>query len=394
MKKTLFLAALAAVSLVSCTKDQIVEIQQDEIKFNVVADNATKASAVYCANNTMTEFSVYAITDSKKKFIDGDLIEYEDGAWQNQTAVRYWPESGSLDFYAVVNGSLTFDATTPSATIENFQPETVVANQKDLLYAVAIGETKASAPVNMNFRHALSQIEFMAKNENSNLYVEIEEVKIGQVYTKGTYTLCNSSTATNFIDHTQGTNATLNRGGWTFDTGKSDYTVAVYPTSENLVTQTAAAVKSGQTVNLTCSVDASGSTRDFSKSLLLLPTVNTNNPNGLTKWTPKSGETAFDGTYIGVKCAFYNVSSGSATVNNIVAIQSSTWVYLPVDIKWEEGKKYIYTFVFTKDGNGGYTGGSENPQPALTPITYSVTVDDFEKGDNTNHNLNVIPSNN
>ena len=49
------------------------------------------------------------------------------------------------------------------------------------------------------------------------------------------------------------------------------------------------------------------------------------------------------------------------------------------------GKKYIYTFVFG-EGNGGYDGGADpddpspSEEPVLTPITYTVTVDDFQKG--------------
>jgi hypothetical protein len=63
----------------------------------------------------------------------------------------------------------------------------------------------------------------------------------------------------------------------------------------------------------------------------------------------------------------------------------SGWAVIPVSFDWEPGKKYIYTFVFG-EGNGGYEGG-EDPDsptpgvdPVLTPITYTVTVDDFQKG--------------
>ena len=52
---------------------------------------------------------------------------------------------------------------------------------------------------------------------------------------------------------------------------------------------------------------------------------------------------------------------------------------IPADFTWEQGKKYIYTFVFGK-GNGGYDPDPDPSDPAtpvLVPITFDITVDDF-----------------
>ena len=61
MKKIIF-TALAASALLSCSKDQVIELNRanDEIEFSIAADNQTKAAQVYCANNLMTEFTVYS----------------------------------------------------------------------------------------------------------------------------------------------------------------------------------------------------------------------------------------------------------------------------------------------------------------------------------------------
>ena len=398
MKKTLLIAALAVFTITSCSKDQVVEIPQDAIKFSVVTDNGTKAAAVYCQNNLMDEFQVFAQTNTGAGFItgDGDKIEYVDGAWQNQTAVRYWPESGSLDFYAIFNGTLIFapstDANAEVGVVKDFSPAEGVKEQKDLLYAVAKSQVKSGGAVEMNFRHALSQIEFRAQNLNPNLHVEIGKVKVGKVYEKGTYVLPNLSTEGPFVDHAQNSNETLNRGNWKFEDAKRDYEVNVYPT-ENLSGMTdfaAVYYNPSNSVNLTCSVDAEDGTRDFSKSMLLLPTVNNTDTDGLKAWEPTAGLADYNGTYLGVYCIFYNVASGTANASNIVYLNEG-WAYLPVDIKWEEGKKYIYTFKFTTDGNGGYGPDPDpvDPDPILTPITYTVTVDDFEKGANTEYELEV-----
>ena len=394
MKKTLLIAALAAFTMTSCSKDQVVETPQEAIKFSVVAANGTKASEVYCQNNLMDAFTVFAQTNTGAGFItgSGDQIVADNGAWKNATAMRYWPEAGSLNFYAIVNGELTFNpsivANAEVGVVNAFAPVESVADQKDLLYAVATEQAKNDGAVEMNFRHALSQIEFRAQNLNPYLHVEIGKVKVGKVYSKGTYVLPNVSTVTPFVDHTQKGNETLNRGNWKFEDAKTDYEVNVYPTENLSGMEDFAAVyyNTEKDVNLTCSVDAKNAARDFSKSMLLLPTVSTANPNGLIKWNPAETGDDFNGAYIGVYCIFYNVASGTANAGNIVYLEEG-WAYLPVDIKWEEGKKYIYTFKFTTDGNGGYEPDPDDPKQVLTPITYTVTVDDFEKGKDYNADL-------
>lgn len=57
----------------------------------------------------------------------------------------------------------------------------------------------------------------------------------------------------------------------------------------------------------------------------------------------------------------------------------SAKVAIPVSaITWEQGKKYIYTFIFGE--GGGYvppTEDDDEPEPVLVPISFTVTVDDF-----------------
>ena len=56
---------------------------------------------------------------------------------------------------------------------------------------------------------------------------------------------------------------------------------------------------------------------------------------------------------------------------------------IPVAFDWQQGKKYVYTLVFG-EGNGGYDPDPEpdpdpeDPDPVLVPITFEITVDDFE----------------
>ncbi len=63
------------------------------------------------------------------------------------------------------------------------------------------------------------------------------------------------------------------------------------------------------------------------------------------------------------------------------------WAIMPLGnltATWEPGKKYVYTFVFGS-GDGGYDGGDgtdpdpdTTPDPVLTKISYTCTIDDFD----------------
>ena len=62
MKKiVLIVPALLALAAVSCTKSEVLESNSGEIRFNVVANKATKADAIY-DNGNFDQFTVYAST--------------------------------------------------------------------------------------------------------------------------------------------------------------------------------------------------------------------------------------------------------------------------------------------------------------------------------------------
>lgn len=368
MKKIFILAAFAVAALASCQKNEVIDVKQNEIKFSVVTENQTKAEEVFCANKIMESFKVtgtYTKDATTSWYFKDDIINYVDSKWVNATNTRYWSADGTHTFYAIVNGTM-ITAETPAPPTVSFTPETTVADQKDLLYAVATGKTKVATLINLNFRHALSQIEFRAKNTNTNLYVEISGVKVGQTPGEGTFTYPADATDANFADHTQGTvaNPALNTGTWAVNTA-TDYTVTF---------DAIPVVGDNTPVDLTISTDANDNTRAFLRSMLLLPTPAT------TAWAPAVTAATYDGTYLAVKCKIYNVA-GNAVDTNTDAVLYDNWAVMPVSFTWDPGKKYIYTFVFG-DGNGGYTDDPNNPQPVLTPIDYTVTVDDFQLGYN------------
>lgn len=392
MKKfILAVPALLALAAVSCTKSEVLESNDGEIRFNVVANNATKAEAIYCNNNKPGEFTVYAESSDGKTYINGDVITSTDGGnnWVNTSGTRFWPNDLSLDFYAVVNGKIDWNVEaaegTAPASIVDFEVPTNVTAQKDLLYAVKTDQAKADGadkmdPVKLNFRHALSQIVFNAKNTNENLYVEVSGVSIVNVANKNTFTFPVANTDNNMEDgdHDGSFNNTINYedGSWgKWNTLTSGATV--YPVNFETVK-----VEGNNTlVDLT--TNATVKNEYNTNALLMLPQTS-------TAWNPETVPSpglvgnASNGSYFLVNCAIYNVSGDSFDP----AVDTPLWasqakhkqVAIPMTINWEQGKKYIYTFIFGE--GGGYIPDPDpnpdpDPDPVLIPVTFKVTVDDF-----------------
>lgn len=427
MKKIIY-GAMAAAALLACSKEQVIEQNRanDEIGFSVVAENQTKAEDVYASNHKMGAFTVaatYTKDGSTSWYFQNDNIAYENSAWVNTTATRYWSADGTHDFYAIVNGTMTLDAT-PAAPTVNFTPETTVASQKDLLYAVQDGQRKSDSPVTLNFRHALSQIQFKAKNTNPKLHVKISGVQVGNTPGVGTFTYPTTANGA---------------GQWTYDT-PTDYTVTFTAVDVDVDVD-----GDDTSVELTCT---------NANSMLLIPATTeawapergegttpptgegnvpdagidndggTEAPGGggdpgdegefgeggdpgndegpepsgpshaMRRYnTASAGASDVTGSYLAVKCQIYNVAGENGYAATDVCLYDG-WAVIPAAFSWEQGKKYIYTFVFG-EGDFGYNGGNgDTPTPdgekVLTTMNYDVDVDDFTLGAETDKNMTTL----
>ncbi len=377
MKKYYFLADGLLLMLGSCSQDDIVEanLGADEIRFAAVTNGSTRAAGIYNPTNMPASFQVSAMSQNKV-YISDDKIEKQENSWVNTTGTRYWPED-AVDFYAHVNAGGAFVLNSGAPTFNSFSVASDVGHQVDLLYAVKKGQTKSETPVTLNFRHALSQIVFKARNESENIFVQIQGVRVKNVKNSGTYTF---PTTTDPNLPTSGTADSKNRGSWVLADTKVDYNVTFSLTD----------VKGSKTnptvVNLT---DVLGTT------LMLMPqTTNAWNPE--TNPDPDGSTAASKATtdtYLLVDCVIYNVSGeGSDLPGDNVCLwgDGSNGSYttkelaIPVKFDWKEGHKYTYTLVFG-NGNGGYDpdpDDPDNPEPVLVPISFEVTVDEFLDGGN------------
>lgn len=372
--KKIFLGCMLAAGLASCSNDEPAMERQDasDITFGVTATTVSRAGSdgVYCNNNKPTEFKVYGEYtgngQTAVQYMDDDIVSTDGGAtYTNTTADRYWPQDGTLDFYAYNDASFN----TATKSYENFQVAGTVGAQTDLLYAVQKGQSKAATgtqpKVDLNFRHALSQIVFKAVNENPNLKVTITGVGVNNLYDTNTYSLAGitDNTQDNIEDHTGAGTQTTDRGAWNAFDASAAHTAAYSVTfDEQEVGSTAINLTEGNDAV----VDGSFDKASFSNAMLLLPQEQS--ALNLKEQQDTPGTASNGGSYFTVTCTITNLS-GDAEVQLY-----SGDIRIPADIKWQEGYKYVYTFKFGK-GNGGWD--PHDPKPVLVPIEFTVTVDDF-----------------
>ena len=390
MKKSYLLGALGLLAMASCSQDETIGINHDgdEITFNVVTNNATRASGVFCNQNLPDGFYVSAISDGKT-YIDKDYVTNSDGNWTNTSGTRYWPET-AVDFYAHVNGGDAYKWNNGSPKFEGFTVNGTVAEQVDLLYAVKKNQSKANGKVILNFRHALSQIVFQAKNTNANLYVEIAGVSVANVGGKNTFTFPSVNTETN-IDHPE--TGPGDDGVYEDDEFGSIPYGASWGAWDNLTSGTEkydvdfdkTPVEGNNTLVALTTANETGEEYNSNAMLLL--------PQKTTAWDPEANPVpdaaGNTGSYLLVDCAIFNVAGTDYAEGNDVCLwgeqKEGAWttkeLAIPVAFDWQQGKKYVYTLVFG-EGNGGYNPDPEDPDPedpdpVLVPITFEITVDEF-----------------
>lgn len=209
--KKMFFALVAVLGMVSCSNDEVLEVNREQIAFGeVFVDNATRAD--YSSGKIVEGFQVYGTVTALSKttqIFKGASVERDDqadgDAWKCNV-IQYWMPNATYNFAAIVDGA----ATAPTAL-----PETITftvadgANNKDLLYATATVTTDANAipavatnvnattpdgvngngVVAFNFSHLLAKMQFDIKNETNQVYkvtnITVEDVAETSTYTVG-----------------------------------------------------------------------------------------------------------------------------------------------------------------------------------------------------------------
>ncbi|MBW9203564.1 fimbrillin family protein [Bacteroidales bacterium SW292] len=370
--KYLLVTALSAAALTACNNDEVLEVNQGRgISFQVATEAATRAAAT--TTNSIDEFMVWGFTEEEPaKTLMDDLSVSKTGSDWTYTGTIFWP-AAPVNFYSIspepVSDKVsegTVSITSNEQKITGFTVNTDQNQQVDLLYAVNKGENKddhESKPVSINFRHALSQIVFKAKNTNENLKVIVKGVKIANIKKAGDFTYPSQSTTTQYTSGSSSIVATT-QGEW--DNVTTEQTFAAGMSGEVTLNG-----KDETALDLTSKED-----EVYTGALFMIP-------QALTPWDPKAIgalNTTNKGVYFLVDCQILSGTNKNIQVWPSDPKEQYAEVAIPASkLNWEQGKKYIYTFTFDK--GGGYVPGPDpNPDPTLIGIDFDVTVDEFING--------------
>lgn len=383
MKGKFFFLALSAMALATgCSNDEMTEVNRgDGIDFSVTAGKLTRAAAT--TTNSINEFKVWAFTDNKT-YMDGTPVSKEGNKW-TYTGTKFWPET-AVDFFAVSPAtpqSGTVSVTNDSKTITDY----IANGSEDLLYAANFSETKAdhtASPVSVNFRHALSQIVFkVKKTTTSSINVKVKGIKVDGVANTATLTWATATTGANLPEGEADTETGDSWGTWGTPTGNGEYTAVnlteaydVQTTSNYLTTEAGngALFLMPQTLDpwLTLSTDGKASITGTARLLVNCQIKDTD--SDIQLW-PEEGE-------------FGDVAISLSNPTNDPNKEDGDTSH----DRWMQGKKYIYTLIFGE--GGGYKPDPDDPDepdkptPVLVPITFTVTVDEFQDGGEYNLNVN------
>ncbi|MGN1045828.1 MAG: fimbrillin family protein [Candidatus Cryptobacteroides sp.] len=224
MKKFMYLAVLAGVALVGCTKNErTTELidSQKEISFTTpVLATTTKADELKGTKfPDDKDFSVFAYyTEGNFSSVNTTLATYMDnvkvvngtydnstpgtfGGWHAETPY-YWPKN--------TNSRLTFDAYYPTALsfastaadglkLTDYEAPYTYATQNDVMYATrAFDKTFSNQEndgnadydgVDIQFNHAMSVVKIMvkAKDASAAAAIKVKSVTLKEIAQKGTF---------------------------------------------------------------------------------------------------------------------------------------------------------------------------------------------------------------
>lgn len=436
MKRNLiYLAALSALALTACSQDEAVnEIHpaaESAIGFRTNLDRTTVSRGQNATTTTnLDNFDVVALNeDNSTYFHKLRVTKNESGTWV-YSPVHYWPKGKGLRFFAAGNAGsqgLSEKADNNFPGFNNYMPHnlgytykpgtdtntqgefggtsnTIKHAHHDLVYAYYESDydhinadkpgTEDQKPnaVELNFKHALAQIEVQAKNTNENRKIEIIGVRIKNLKASG---------SGKFKDVPESYAGTTPEYGiaWTPGSDLSDY---FFRFPKGYATPHVLDGKKGEDGQDKDPINIAPGNFNF----MVIPQTT-------TAWAQQAGTIDDNGgTYISVACRIYSVStSGESTSETLIypttdQNASSEKLYgmamIPVGFNLEAGKKYTYVLDFSKgsgqvdpekptEPEGGDIDEPNNGGDEIDghPIEFTVKVDGWSTGTSGNNGSNL-----
>lgn len=225
------IAAMAALTLVSCSSDDLDSLsdnssKNEAISFDgylgrsAVAVNGSRGSVETKDKLKTDGFGVFGNYSEESEgtktvyganWFDNVKVTCPSSAW-TYSPLKFWATQGHIDFLAYAPYDSEYDnKVTKDNQKLDFTVNSDIKNQKDLLYANAVGQTKdkissTGNKVKFQFAHALSKLGYKVKlsgNYSSNATFTLKNIKLAgssngatkAFYTSGKIDLSKTNTA-------------------------------------------------------------------------------------------------------------------------------------------------------------------------------------------------------
>ena len=225
------IAAMAALTLVSCSSDDLNSLsdnssKNEAISFDgylgrsAVAVNGSRGSVETKDKLKTDGFGVFGNYSEESEgtktvyganWFDNVKVTCPSSAW-TYSPLKFWATQGHIDFLAYAPYDSEYDnKVTKDNQKLDFTVNSDIKNQKDLLYANAVGQTKdkissTGNKVKFQFAHALSKLGYKVKlsgNYSSNATFTLKNIKLAgssngatkAFYTSGKIDLSKTNTA-------------------------------------------------------------------------------------------------------------------------------------------------------------------------------------------------------
>ena len=220
---TLLLAGGMLLLVTACSKDetedgQRTDISDKDIRMNVDVWRVMEGTRATTFDNPTAlqnegSFTCYAYNgETTTTFINGSTVNWigSENTWAFADGKKYWPATGSLDFFAYmpaekpayISAVSYTTARTPTITCTSL-PMTSdgQASIKEFVYGLVIDQTKdvqGSTGVTMNFLHPFARI-YLRWSDVDHSAITLNSVKLKNIYNNGTCTLSYDGTNSKWI---------------------------------------------------------------------------------------------------------------------------------------------------------------------------------------------------
>lgn len=220
MRLKLISLSLAAAAFAGCSQTELISdnaSMQGMIDYSLYTQRGTRA--VELTNANFAQFKIHSYQNIEQTGASGtfDFSAYYDETVDKSTTwagprPRRWPVGANdfLNFYAYSDQDNTASYTTAASTTAHSSFEYTVpataADQQDLLVAAAFNQTEKTnqGKLNLDFKHALTQVAFKVASASPNFTVKVSKVELIRANSKGTFTY-DGSAATVGVWSAQGT---------------------------------------------------------------------------------------------------------------------------------------------------------------------------------------------